>query len=227
MRNLLFFLLIVLSPQICVYGQSNTDSLFRYIETLSEKQQADTLKRIIFNNIFKDPKTTFVYVNKFGTLPAVKKDSNLICYTYYWKGMIYEIFGDYEKALEYDFISLDIAEKTHNKKLTAITINNIGLVYSLQESYYEQALKYFKKYLKISIETNNETEIMGANMNIGMQFSRMNISDSAEHYLKTAFDLAKKLDNKYNIGRSISCLAELEKDKDNGELYKNYSKKKI
>jgi hypothetical protein len=227
MRNLLIILFSILSFQIYAFGNSNPDSVFMYLETLSEKQQADTLKSIIVKNIFRDTKTTFVYVNKFGTLPAVQKDSSFICLTNYWTGMIYEIFGEYEKAIEYDFKSLEIAERIKNKKLIAITLNNIGLVYSFQKDYYPEALKYFKEYLKISKETNNETEIMGANMNIGMQFQRMNIPDSAEYYCRIAFDLAKKLDNKRNIGLSYSCLAELAKVKDNSDLYKDYSKKAI
>lgn len=227
MRHLLIFFVLTLSSHVFVYGQSDTDSLFRYIETLSEKKQADTLKRIIFKNIFKDPKTTFVYVNKFATLPAVKKDSNLICYTYYWTGMLYELFGDYEKAIEYDFISLDIAEKIHNKKLTAITLNNIGLVYSYQEPYYNESLKFFKKYLKISTETNNETEIMGANMNIGLIFQHMNNPDSAEYYYNIAFNLALKLDNKHNIGRAYSCLAVLQNGRVGDNQFLEYANNSI
>lgn len=227
MRKLLFVLFLALTSQVDIIGQNNTDSLFRYIETLSQKQQADTLKSIIVKNIFRDTKTTFVYVNKYGTLPAVQKDSSLICLTNYWKGMIYEIFGDYQKAIEYDYKSLEIAEKIKNKKLKAITLNNIGLVYSYQKDYYKEALKYFKEYLKISKENNNETEIMGANMNIGMQFQRMNIPDSAEYYYNIAFELAEKLNNKHNMGRAYASLAELEKVRNNDKLHTDYSNKAI
>ncbi len=227
MKNLLCFLFLMLLSQIHVFGNSNPDSVFRYIETLTEKQQADTLKRIIVNNIFKDPNTTFVYVNKYSTLPAVQKDSALICLSYYWTGMIYELFGDYQKAIEYDFKSLELAERTNNKRLKAISLNNIGLVYSVQKTYHEESLKYFKEYLKISQENENETEITGAYMNIGMQFQRIDIPDSAEYYFKLAFNLAEKLNDKRNIGLSCACLAELEKVKNNNSLYYNYSKKAI
>ncbi len=213
--------------QIHVFGNSNPDSVLMYIETLTEKQQADTLKRIIVNNIFKDPKTTFVYVNKYSTLPVVQNDSALICLSYYWTGMIYEIFGDYQKAIEYDFKSLELAEKTQNKRLKAITLNNIGLVYSVQKNYHKESLKYFKEYLKISQENENETEITGAYMNIGMQFQRMDIPDSAEYYFKLAYNLAEKLNDKRNIGLSYASLAELEKVKDSDKLYYDYSKKAI
>jgi len=201
---------------------SKVDSLFNYLETLSEKKQADTLKKIIVKNIFRDPKTTFVYVNKFSTLPEVSRDSMYLCQSYYWKGMIYEIFGDYQKAIENDFVSLDIATKIKNKKLVGITLNNIGLVYSYQEPYYDKALVYFKEYLKTAKDISNETEIMGANMNIGMQFKRMSMYDSAEYYYNTAFGMAKKLNNKRYMALSYSFLAEIENIKGNDKKYREY-----
>ncbi len=223
MKNIIFLLFLIFSMQIIVFGNSNSDSLFMHLETLSEKKQADTLKSIIVKNIFRDPKTTFVYVNKFRTLPEVTRDSVYLCLSNYWMGMIYEIFGDYQKAIEYDFKSLEIAKKINHKKLIAISLNNIGLVYSNQKPYYDKALIYFKEYLKISKEDDNDTEIMGANMNIGMQFQRMNNYDSAEYYYNTAFDLAKKLDNKHHIALSYSFLAEIENVKGNNNQYREYS----
>lgn len=227
MRSIIFFLFLMFSIQIIVVGKNNTDSLFMYIETLSEKKQADTLKSIIVKNIFRDPKTTFIYVNKFSALPEVSRDSVYLCLSNYWMGMIYEIFGDYQKAIEYDFKSLEIAKMIDNKKLIAISLNNIGLVYSNQKPYYDKALLYFKEYLKISIEADNETEIMGANMNIGMQFQRMQQFDSAEYYYNIAFDLAKKLDKKHHIAISYSFLAEIENMKGNDKQYRKFAFKSI
>lgn len=218
---------LIITFQINIFGNTNTDSLFIHLETLSEKEQADTLKSIIVKNIFKDPKTTFVYVNKFRTLPEVARDSVYLCLSNYWMGMIYEIFGDYQKAIDYDFKSLEIAKKINHKKLIAISLNNIGLVYSNQKPYYDKALVYFKEYLKTSTEADNDTEIMGANMNIGMQFQRMSQNDSAEYYYNTAFDLAKKLNNKHHIALSYSFLAEIENVKGNNNLYREYSSSAI
>ena len=211
------------APVIC----SEADTTLTYIATLPLQQQDDTLKKIIKNNIFRDPKTTFVYVNKYSTLPEVLKDSSKLCLSYYWTGMIYEMFGDYEKAIEYDFKSLEIAEKINNQKLTAITLNNIGLVYSYQQPFYHEALKYFRRYLAISTEINDESEIMGANMNIGMVYLNMNIPDSAEYYYRTAYSMARKLGNQYNIGLSYASLAGIEKLKHNIDLYYDYTHKAI
>jgi len=222
MRYLILFLFLSFISQINAVQTSNTDSLFVYMETLSEKKQADTLKSIIVKNIFRDPKTTFIYVNKFSTLPEVSRDSVYLCLSNYWMGMIYEIFGNYQKAIEYDFKSLEIAKSINNKKLIAISLNNIGLVYSNQEPYFDKALIYFKEYLKISKETNNETEIMGANMNIGMLFQRMQQFDSAEYYYNIGFDLAKKQDNMHHMALSYSFLAEIEDVKGNDKRYREY-----
>ncbi len=223
MRNLLIILFSLFILQFSASGISSTDSLFMQLENLTEKEQADTLKSIIVKNIFRDPKTTFIYVNKFATLPEVARDSAMLCLSNYWLGMIYEIFGNYQKAIEYDFTSLDIAKKINNKKLIAISLNNIGLVYSYQEPYYHKALKYFKEYLKISSETNNTKEVMGAYMNIGMQFQRMKEYDSCGYYYIKAFEIAKKLESNRYIAIAYSLLAEHEKLNGNNQLFIEYS----
>lgn len=224
-KSSVIILFSIFAFQLSVSGNSNTDSLFMHLAALSEKKQADTLKSIIVKNIFRDPKTTFIYVKKFSTLPEVARDSTLLCLSHYWTGMIYEIFGDYQKAIDHDFKSLEIAKKINNKKLIAITLNNIGLVYAYQKPYYHKALMYFKEYLKISQEANNETEIMGAHMNIGMQFQRMNEHDSSDHYYNKAYVLAKKLNSIHHIGLAFSLLAENEKEKGNDSLFNEYSRK--
>ncbi len=95
-RILLLISFLLFTSHSVLFASTETDSLFAHIATLSEKEQADTLKRVIIKNIFKDPKKTFIYVRKFSTLPAVAKDSSLLCLTNYWTGMIYEMFGDYD-----------------------------------------------------------------------------------------------------------------------------------
>ena len=217
-------LFIVLVFFVRSSSATNSDSLLKKIETYPERQQADSLKKIIVKNIFRDPKETFVFVSKFNTLPAVKKDSLYLCLGNYWMGMIYELFGDYEKAIEYDFNSLEIAENINNRKLISITLNNIGLVYSNQKSYYDKALVYFKEYLRISEEVDNETDIMGAYMNIGMQFQRMGNIDSSTYYYHKAFDIANRLDSKHNIGLAYALLAENETHTGNKSLFLEYSR---
>ena len=225
MRYLILFIFLLFASQISASSNTDSDSLFIYMETLSEKKQADTLKSIIVKNIFRDPKTTFIYVNKFSTLPEVSRDSVYMCLSNYWMGMIYEIFGDYQKAIDYDFKSLEIAEKINNRKLIAITLNNIGLVYSYQEVYHEKALVYFRKYLEISRLTNNSKDVMGAYLNIGMLYQRMFEHDSSGYYYQLAYELATTLDDKRNKALAYSVLGTNEKEKGNDELFFDYSRK--
>ncbi|MFK5856294.1 MAG: tetratricopeptide repeat protein [Bacteroidota bacterium] len=227
MKNVIALLFFVFILQLNMFADDNIDSLFIHIETLSEKKQADTLKKIIVKNIFRDPKTTFVYVNKFKTLPEVGRDSMLLCLSNYWMGMIYEIFGDYQKAIDYDFKSLEIAEKINNRKLIAITLNNIGLVYSYQDVYHEKALEYFRKYLKISKLTNNNNDVMGAYLNIGMLYQRMREHDSSGYYYELAYELATTLDDKRNKALAFSVLGTNEKEKGNDKLFFDYSRKAL
>lgn len=47
MKHTIFILIILFGLQTIVLGSNNTDSLFMHLEKLPEKQQADTLKKII------------------------------------------------------------------------------------------------------------------------------------------------------------------------------------
>jgi len=223
--SLIFLLFILFAGQINGYGNNKTDSLYLYLETLSEKKQADTLKSIIVKDIFKDPKTTFVHVRKFSTLPEVARDSTLLCLSNYWTGMIYEMFGDYKKAIDYDFKSLEIAENINNNKLIAITLNNIGLVYSYQDEYRDKALEYFKRYLRISLKIKSNNDIMGAYVNIGMVYQNMQQLDSSRYYYQLAYDKAITIDNKRHMALAYASLAKNEYDNNNDTLFYDYAKK--
>ncbi|NOY51905.1 MAG: tetratricopeptide repeat protein [Chlorobi bacterium] len=227
-RSIISSIIIAVAVNINIMADTTaSNSLFEHLKTLSDKEQADTLKKTILKNIFKDPKTTFINVRKFSTLSAVAEDSTLLCQSNYWTGMIYEMFGDFEKAIEYDFKSLEIAGRINNKKLMAISLNNIGLVYSYQEEYREKALKYFRQYLSISLENKFDKDIMGAYLNIAMVYQNMQQYDSSEHYYQHVYTVATTLNDKRHLALAYSGLASNESAKNNDVLFLQYARKAI
>jgi len=221
---LMAFLLLPL-VNLSASAINKADSIVMGISQISEPQRTDSLKRIILDNLFRDPKMTFILVKEFSRSEVVQTDSAYLFLSYYWTGMIYEIFGDYDRAIENDFIALKIANSTKSEKRKAITLNNIGLVYSYQAEYYDKALNYFRQYLALAQHLQLENDIMGAYNNLAMVFTNMEMSDSAMHYAELTIRQATKLNDKRNIALANTQMAEIEKQDGNFSSWLEHSKK--
>lgn len=217
--------LLLLPVSLRASAITKADSIVIGISQLPEPQRTDSLKRIILDNLFRDPKMTFILVKEFHRSEVVQNDSTYLFLSYYWKGMIYEIFGDYNKAIENDFKALAIANSIKSEKRRAITLNNIGLVYSYQVEYYKQALEYFKKYLSLARQLHLENDIMGAYNNLAMVFTNMEMADSAAFYAELTIEQATKLDDKRHIALASTQMAKISKQRGNYAQCIEYSRK--
>lgn len=221
----LMVFLLLLPVSLRASAITKADSIVIGISQLPEPQRTDSLKRIILDNLFRDPKMTFILVKEFHRSEVVQNDSTYLFLSYYWKGMIYEIFGDYNKAIENDFKALAIANSIKSEKRRAITLNNIGLVYSYQVEYYKQALEYFKKYLSLARQLHLENDIMGAYNNLAMVFTNMEMADSAAFYAELTIEQATKLDDKRHIALASTQMAKISKQRGNYAKCIEYSRK--
>ena len=221
----LMVFLLLLPVSLRASAITKADSIVIGISQLPEPQRTDSLKRIILDNLFRDPKMTFILVKEFHRSEVVQNDSTYLFLSYYWKGMIYEIFGDYNKAIENDFKALAIANSIKSEKRRAITLNNIGLVYSYQVEYYKQALEYFKKYLSLARQLHLENDIMGAYNNLAMVFTNMEMADSAAFYAELTIEQATKLDDKRHIALASTQMAKISKQRGNYAQCIEYSRK--
>ena len=98
------------------------------------------------------------------------------------KGVLAQIQGDIEKALNYFNEALLIYKKLGKKDVVASSYNNIGSIYfNLGEN--AKALDYFQTSLKIHQELNNKLGIAGCYNNIGFQLAHQgNIQKAIEYF---------------------------------------------
>lgn len=183
------------------------DSIIKSLEGISDQKKINILSTSINRIIFQQPKKAMKYVELYSQIPTVKKDSVKKCYIYNSKGLCYEMMGDYSKALEYDFKSLNLAKKIQDTAKIAYSNTNIGLVYFYQSHQYEESIKYFKASLYYFKQMKDLKEIVGSYTNIGLAFKMLNEIDSAIYYHYKALSTIKLIPiNSSDIERRLALV---------------------
>lgn len=121
---------------------------------------------------------------------------------YYFKGKAYFLTGDYEKAIDNYFISLQIAKTNNYLKGVGIIYNSLGSTYSSTKDFDNSIL--FQKKATQSFFELKDTILLGSSIfNLGRTYSKIEKYDSALFFLQEAYDLFKKVN--YTSGMAY-CL---------------------
>ena len=108
-------------------------------------------------------------------------------------GSLYYYQGDYEKALKYYNITLEI--QTELKIDIGASLNNIAIVYSHQGKY-DMAITYFKEALKLEQKHKNTKGIAISFTNLGATYINFERYHIALEYFNKALEIYHQLDNK-------------------------------
>lgn len=111
-------------------------------------------------------------------------------------GLIYNLKGEFEKALMYYEQCLPTFEETNNKQWIAATLTNISIVY-LHQGKFDLAFKYFEKCLKLAQETGNNWFIATGLCNIIEVLILKGDVDQAQKYFEELKQLNDQEDNKW------------------------------
>ncbi len=110
---------------------------------------------------------------------------------------------DYKKALQYAEASLRTAEIAGDKKIIAISLNNLGVVYS-QLNNYQWALDCFRRSYRLGEETGDRGAVADSLNNIGNIHSFMSQNAKALDVHLRALALRKELGDKQKIALSLT-----------------------
>ncbi len=120
-------------------------------------------------------------------------------------GSVAEKQGNYEKALEYQYISLSIFQISHDSTGLAGINDNIGSIYEDLEQF-DFAHQYFKKAQTLAIHSNTNLQINILN-NLGDVNRKTGNYDTALYYTEQAFKLAQETDNINQIESALKDFA--------------------
>ena len=123
-----------------------------------------------------------------------------------WIGRIHHEQTDYDKALEYYFLSLQKLQKEDpDSSYLLATLNNITYLY-LDIGDNEKMLEYNKQSLIISQLTNDNLEYANACNFRGIYFQNRQTLDSAEIYYKKALAFYSEIDFTHKIAHQYNNL---------------------
>ncbi len=100
----------------------------------------------------------------------------------------YTFIANYDKALEYNFQSLEIREREGDKKAISMALNNIGLVY-YKLSNFEQSLDFYTRALNAKQEVNDSFDLEILLINIGLCYNKMSDHERAQEFVNQAFKI--------------------------------------
>lgn len=120
-------------------------------------------------------------------------------------GTIYFRKGDYQKALNYYFLGLNLLDSIGEKKAKGVTLGNIGNVYAARGEY-PNALKYYFEGLKISEEVGDKEEVGSKVGNIGNIYKDLAEYSKALNYYSKGFIIAEQLGNKRGMATILNNL---------------------
>lgn len=164
----------------------------------------------------------------FYKLVEVYKDQNdsLLTLMYKHIGVNFWKLGDYQEAMHYHSMALEIDERMGSKFQIAVSLNNIGLIHWLSKEY-DLALESYEESAKTTLETGSEPSLLGnIYNNIGIIYKEKGDYKQSDFYHRKAFAIFKGLSasrwlaNSYN---NIGILHKLQNNLDSAVHYFNQS----
>ena len=114
--------------------------------------------------------------------------------------------GDYDKALEFQLMNLNISKERASSNDLSKILMNIGVIYKNKMSY-DEALKYYLKSLERS--TENIYNNMLLLHNIAVIYEQTERYDIAKHYYARAIEIEKEIGNKEMLIYSLQGIGNI------------------
>ncbi|MBN2681226.1 MAG: tetratricopeptide repeat protein [Bacteroidales bacterium] len=183
--------------EIIAISNTNLGIIYYYMgnHELSLKYAIDALK--IYEELSKSEDMKSSVEGKKGA-----------AYSYSNIGAIYLSREEYNTALDYFLLSLEINKELDIKTGLSDCYNNMGNVYFLQKNY-DEALKYFSKALTINEEIKNSYGQSACYNNIALIYKQQYKYDTAISYFQKSLEIETKSDNKYGIALVCINIADL------------------
>jgi len=162
--------------------------------------------------------TALIHLNRAMDL-AVKTNNNMLkAQVYSAMANLYNVTGDYPKALDFYLKALPVFEKEGRKDRVRVILGNIGALNNAMQNF-DEAEKYFNKSLKISEELGDKAGIAQAYDGLNRIFIQRKDYKKALEYAVKAVEICHETGNKQEEAIAIQGIAWVYY-----EHYKDYKK---
>jgi len=120
--------------------------------------------------------------------PEVKKQIKFILNN---AGLAYDYLGNYDKALEYHYMSLSTREEEGDKKSIGTALNNLGLVfYHLKDV--KKAIEYYQRAIDTKREIGDNNDLDRIIINLGLCYNHIGEFGMAISQFDLGFSICKE-----------------------------------
>ncbi len=203
-----FCFLILLCVSSIAGAQANLDSLYSIWQDTNtpDSSRVDAFKTYIWEGfLYSKPDSAFSLAEQMVSFSKEAGYPKGEAIGLRVQGIISRIKGEYESAIEYYQLSLDVAEQHGERKEASLAINNIGNVYYHQDNL-PAALKYFRRSLKINEELGSKPEIALATNNIGSILFDQGNMPAALDYFQRSLKIREELNDPQGMAASLSTI---------------------
>ncbi len=141
-------------------------------------------------------------------------------------GNLYDLTGEYEKALDYLDQALKMRIEIKDSMGQAMTYNSIGVIYDVRGEF-KEALQYYIKSLKISDLIDDVQGVAYAQNNVAVMYKFLNQPEMALDYYNKSLETFIKMDDKHAIAATYSNIGIIQKISGDYEAAEVNQKKSI
>lgn len=190
------------------------------------QMESDSLKSLGFlnkaySNIELQPDSALYYADEVLKIQGVTESSVNHINALTLKGIVYKNKGFYDLASKAYIESLNKAINSNDFGRVSVCLNNIGVIYKVQENY-EQALLYFERSLEIEKSLDAELQLSIRHYNIGEVYLELDSLSLAELYFTNSLIIEERNAHKEGIQYGYFGLGQVDFKK--GELGSAYQK---
>lgn len=197
----LILVLLTSAISLNLSSQGYLDSLHNIWNdtTQSDSVRLDALHAFAWDGyLFSFPDSAFYYAQLEYDLAEASNNMVMMSRALNTQAISWHVRGDYDKALEFLFKSMEIKEEIGDNLGIAGAQNNIGRIYERQGDFVK-ALEYYNMSLKIKEEMGDQRLISNTLINIGSVFFAQGDPDEALEYYNNALKIKEELGNPNDI----------------------------
>lgn len=207
--RLYFMILICYAiPYIAIAQHSELDSLKAALKTAPENKKAFITYLLGKRYLRVSGDTSKLYAEQALILAKKQRNDTLLADCYSILGAREKYTGNFEEALKYHLMALDIRIKIKDTTGLAITYNDIGIVYKNMKRW-EEALEFYRKANMYALLSANTTSVSYTYNNLGTVYNEIGLYDSALFAYQNALHYAEQSGNGNAIATALSNFADI------------------
>lgn len=175
------------------------DSLLSIVLNVKEhSQKIEALIELSDYYIQVNPDSALLFILQAVKLSEKEKQADLYVKSMFQLELVYEIIGEYGKALDCCYKVIEKAKVMHNDLYLGKAYNYIGIIKKSQDEF-DEAIKYFQNSLKLFHKLNKTDELVKVSNNMAVVYRIKGQYSKALNYLRISEEGIIKIGDSHTL----------------------------